>query len=254
MQKERHIAVWLRMLAQKEIATARSAGNLLKAQAAAIAKGYKEGGQSGAEEQIKEGVNDWVKLLVATYSVTIKDFAKYTFQQLDSTKKMSFQELVQGFIAREALKKSIFISETTKESVRKVISDGVENGDGEVVIASNINEAVGGTLAANRARTIARTEVHNAATYGMQAAAEETDRPLMREWVSVQDERTRDDHSEADGQQVEMDEPFEVGGESIDRPGEGSPENSINCRCTIIYLGKENEITGGDSGEFLDDE
>jgi hypothetical protein len=69
-------------------------------------------------------------------------------------------------------------------------------------------------------------------------ADEDTGRSFSRVWVSVLDERTRDWHAEADGQEVGADEPFIVNGEELDYPGDpnGSPENIINCRCVSLPI------------------
>lgn len=252
MQRERHIAVWLRMLAQMEIRASRGSKNILKAQGKRIENAYSTGGQSAAEEVINNGQSEWVKYLVVIYATTIKEFVEYTNEQLGlKPQKASFMDIVQGFIARNAYKKSKYITESSHKIVKKVIADGVSNGLGEKEIAKNLKEEFVSGVADSRARTIARTEVHDAATYGMQAAAEESDTDMIREWVAVEDERTRQAHADADGQQVEMDQPFEVGDELIDRPGEGSEENSINCRCTVIYIPKEASWSGDSSGEFI---
>lgn len=257
MQRDRHVAVWLRMLAEKEIGAARNANKLLKAQGKKIAASYREGGLGEAESTAKKGQAEWGRLLVAHYSKAIRDFADYTFEQLGhkKQKKSNFMDIVQGFIARESFKKSNLITHTNLNVLRDAVSAGVDAGEGEKEIAGRINESIGGSLAENRARTIARTEVHNAASFGMQTAAEDTERNLIREWVSVHDQRTRDWHAEADGQTRGMDEPFEVNDEFIDRPGEGSPENAINCRCTLTYTPITNDYEsggdGGDDGEEL---
>jgi hypothetical protein len=59
-----------------------------------------------------------------------------------------------------------------------------------------------------------------------------------QEWISTRDERTRDDHADADGQVVTMGAPFEVGGEALLYPGDtgGDGGNVINCRCTVAFL------------------
>ena len=55
-------------------------------------------------------------------------------------------------------------------------------------------------------------------------------------WLAALDDRTRDAHREAHRQVVELEAAFLVGGESISHPGEGSPENAINCRCTVAPI------------------
>lgn len=63
---------------------------------------------------------------------------------------------------------------------------------------------------------------------------------FARVWVSVLDERTREAHVEADGQETEPGENFNVDGEELQYPGdpEGSPENIVNCRCCAIIISK----------------
>lgn len=241
--RQQYIAMWLRLFVQKEIRAAYDATRLFKSQATLVANTYKTEGEFATIRKTQNGLNDWVRLLVTNYSRTITEFANFTREQIKtSLKKQTFLDLVQSFIAREALRKSQFIVGTNVELVRDAITDGVGQGLGELDIAKGIKEALGGAIAIPRARTIARTEVHNAATYAMQEIAQSSNLNLMREWVSVHDERTRDAHVEADGQIRGLNEPFDVGGESIDRPGEGSPENSINCRCTIAYIPQENSL------------
>jgi uncharacterized protein with gpF-like domain len=87
---------------------------------------------------------------------------------------------------------------------------------------------------------IARTEttrVENSARYEVGKKGEELGFKMKREWVATTDERTREEHADADGQQVDMDEPFTVGGEQLMYPGDtslgASAKNTINCRCTI---------------------
>ena len=61
-----------------------------------------------------------------------------------------------------------------------------------------------------------------------------------REWLSTRDDRVRDSHLEADGQVRGIHEPFEVGGEELMFPLDpnGSPDNTINCRCTTLPIVK----------------
>jgi hypothetical protein len=60
---------------------------------------------------------------------------------------------------------------------------------------------------------------------------------MSKEWLATKDDRTRPDHIAADGQQVEMNGKFIVGGVLMDRPGDTSApaEQTVNCRCALIY-------------------
>jgi hypothetical protein len=49
-----------------------------------------------------------------------------------------------------------------------------------------------------------------------------------------------------DGQTVGLEEYFDVGGDQLAYPGDpdGSPEETINCRCTVIMLDQGGTSTG----------
>lgn len=91
-----------------------------------------------------------------------------------------------------------------------------------------------------RAHTIARTSVVPAANGAHDEVAgiiNDEVVALDKEWLTAQDDRVRDWHAEADGQRVPYGEPFDVGGEALQYPGDpaGSAENVINCRCVVLY-------------------
>ncbi len=136
------------------------------------------------------------------------------------------------------------ISETTGEQIAAIVN-AHENEDitsGEM--ADLIEAEIGGTNAASRAATIARTETHSAAQYGSMAAAESLGIPnLQKIWVATSDDRTRDDHADADGQSVPINDTFTVGEDELEFPGDpsGSAEEIINCRCAMVYDDKETE-------------
>ena len=84
----------------------------------------------------------------------------------------------------------------------------------------------------------ARTAVTSAQNGGRQAsydAAEKMGVVVQKEWMATKDERTRYEHGAADGQVVDKDKPFKVGGEKLMFPGDpsGSGWNIYNCRCTM---------------------
>ena len=94
----------------------------------------------------------------------------------------------------------------------------------------------------HRAEMIARTEAMRSVNAGnqdalRQATADGTVREdeIRRTWVATSDERTRPDHVAADGQEVGMNEPFIVGGASLEFPLDpnGPPEQTVACRCTF---------------------
>lgn len=87
-----------------------------------------------------------------------------------------------------------------------------------------------------RANRIARTETTGAQNAGSLAAAQ-TEGWQVKVWIATGGPRTRDSHIEASGQCVPLDGTFNVGGEQLMIPADpaGSPAETINCRCTLVY-------------------
>jgi len=86
-----------------------------------------------------------------------------------------------------------------------------------------------------RTEMISRTETLRSSNQGSQELFKEWN-VSQHEWLATKDDRVRPDHAEADGQVVGIDEPFKVGGYDAMFPGDPNlpPEESINCRCTVL--------------------
>jgi SPP1 gp7 family putative phage head morphogenesis protein len=127
------------------------------------------------------------------------------------------------------------ITKTTLAGIRGTIATGLQEGLGVEAIARKIKELGRGTISRLRARTIARTETHGAANYAQQRAAESTGIVFDREWLAVEDSRTRPDHADMDGTRIKKGENFKFpDGSAVEYPGDpsGSPAQVIACRCT----------------------
>lgn len=98
------------------------------------------------------------------------------------------------------------------------------------------------------------SSVTNAAiNAGYLAAAKDEDSPdgLVKVWISMEDDRVRATHRDAHGQRVPLDQPFNVGGTRMDRPGDvGAPiEEVINCRC-ILAIDRASSASAVASGAW----
>ena len=85
----------------------------------------------------------------------------------------------------------------------------------------------------------ARTAVTSAQNGGRQdtyTSAKAMGIALKKEWLATLDARTRPAHGAADGQQVDVDEPFILDGYKLMFPGDKSAPAYLvyNCRCTTI--------------------
>ena len=165
-------------------------------------------------------------------------------QLKDDDENSLFEDLAQEWVSKEGLKRSHSIADTSEADVLAAISDGLDDGLGVAEIARNIREVT--DLTPWRAETIARTETHNAATYGsiesVRYAEDNLGVEMEKAWAPTIDGRTRPAHAAMSADDyIPMDAKFLVDGEEMDRPGDpaGSAENTVNCRCALIYREEE---------------
>ena len=103
-------------------------------------------------------------------------------------------------------------------------------------------------LTRSRAALIARTETHNAASFASHMYHNQVRNDLgikmLKRWTATNDARTRSAHSIANGQTVDMDEKFTVGGTQMEFAGDpaGGAKNTVNCRCVIIYVDEDDIV------------
>jgi len=158
------------------------------------------------------------------------------------------------------------IAGTTQEEVNRTIREGIAENES----VSDVQDRVTSTLRRmaegdddpetdvdqSRARRIASTTTTTAFEKGQEKAMRENGM-FGRMWLSQRDVHVRRGHLEADGQTVELDEPFQVAPslaaseEELQFPGdpEGSPANVINCRCTALPIPDRETFTEMQSEE-----
>lgn len=124
------------------------------------------------------------------------------------------------------------VNDTTIQALRDTLSEGVANTESVGELGDRIAE-VFDDARGFRTETIARTEVGSALNFGrneemgMQGIEQ-------KQWLAIFS-NTREDHAEADGQIVAINEMFVVGGEELEYPQDpsGSAGNVINCQCSV---------------------
>ena len=125
-----------------------------------------------------------------------------------------------------------------KKQITATVTSGILQGNSINKMAKDLMNRVT-DMNKNSAVRAVRTAVTEAENAGRQAAADELEKKgviMGKRWVATHDSRTRDEHLEADGQIVENNKPFVVGGEELMFPGDkslgASGWNLYNCRCT----------------------
>jgi hypothetical protein len=113
------------------------------------------------------------------------------------------------------------------------LNDQVAGAADPAQAASDVMDTASDIVAGQLGR--ASEAVSNAASYDVASyyASYLGQTGVTHTWNAVGDEKTRPEHLDADGQEVGLSDPFTVGGEQLDYPGDpaGSDWNILNCRC-----------------------
>jgi hypothetical protein len=150
-------------------------------------------------------------------------------------------ELMRQYYGIDLLNDAEGITANTRDYIQDILSDAAITGISFDEIVKLLETDP--NLSAMRARRIARTEVVGAANAASLINAQETDVPMVKIWLSVDDKRTRRSHRFVDDQTVPLDTPFNVGGVQMMQPGVRQQPNGlptpanevVNCRCVLGY-------------------
>lgn len=146
------------------------------------------------------------------------------------------------------------IGDTAWATARHELEAGFRAGEGINELRERVQRVL--RTSESRARIIARTETVSASNAGTLRGVRTLGRfgPQQKQWLATGDSRTRDTHYDADGQTVPVDDYFEVGGASLDFPGDpgGSAAEVVNCRCTVTFVDAEGGAV--DEGDLTEEQ
>lgn len=118
------------------------------------------------------------------------------------------------------------ITDTTRDALRGLISDGIEEGWSSAKLASHFEDSF--VMSRDRAEMIARTELAMAHVQGNVEGWKETGEVEKKKWIVSQDE-VCDICQELDGVTIDLDDDFD----GPDGPLDAPPAHP-NCRCDIV--------------------
>lgn len=191
---------------------------------------------------------------------SVREFGDGIFQQAkqiwpgkhETKATRVYEDWAARYIAKQTGQHITTIMGTSRKKVQSIVKrltqETIEQGFSNAELAAELRSEFEG-LSKGRSRTIARTEVQMASNNASIEAVKSLQIPgMMKEWVTAQDDRVRDDdahadHSAMDGTEVEIDEKFVVPPDSeMDGPGDSSapPEQVINCRCVLTFKSRNN--------------
>lgn len=155
-------------------------------------------------------------------------------------KKFTFDPWIEGclnWILQNAASKVANITATTEAKIKAAVYETFEQNEDTSYLAKAIEYDT--AFSKTRSLRIARTEIVAASNAGSKYAMDQTGMQYYKIWVSARDARVRKTHASADGQKVEADEPFVVGGSKLLFPGDSSmgaaAKEIVNCRCTTVF-------------------
>lgn len=146
----------------------------------------------------------------------------------------------------------ITVQKTFIEQISSIINNAFGNDRTIIQIRNDIEKAVNNKdFYKWQALRIARTETTTISNYAALQAAKNSKLVLLKEWVSVQDSRTRKrpenfyDHLNMMGVTAELNEKFNISNDLLDYPGDPDAEagDVINCRCGLSFIPKR-DING----------
>lgn len=211
------------------------------------------------DEDINDDINDDIKEVLEnitkSFIENLEDFydeeittssmllaAKASAEELDLKFNFNkYNKVTKKYLESKKIEWAKQVAETTENRVKELLVKGFQEGLGSYDIAESIYEDA--VFSYNRAEAIARTEIIGSCNYADYSMWQLDDDVYAKKWSSTGDGRTRLNHSLADGQIRKLNEPFDVGGEKLMYPLDGSlgagAGNIVNCRCTMFYLTKE---------------
>lgn len=123
-------------------------------------------------------------------------------------------------------------------SFKKAIETGKTPAERATLVKEVSKQAANGEegpFTMTRAVTVSRTLSTAAANGGKLEGWKQSGLVKKKRWRAANNKRTRKDHKEVNGDEVDIDKPFIVGGEKLMHPGDpsGSAKQIVNCRCTM---------------------
>lgn len=173
-------------------------------------------------------------LLDAMLDDMVHRFGKDAIEEIGKQNAFANSARVQDFIHRHSAQLITQINKTTKRQIQDTLAEGFSAGEGLDAMHNRVMD-VFADASESRAATIALTESTHAAGFGTNEAIIQSG-VEYKEWLAVQDQHTRETHSQLDGQSVPSEGVFQSSsGDTAPYPGAfGLPEENINCRCAVV--------------------
>lgn len=179
-------------------------------------------------DEVEEGVR-YANEMRPVSAALIIDFGQAALDEIGLDALFEIERPgMEQWLAEELARNGKNISVHTAKEIKRVINAGLAEGEGISKLADRIEDLYSG-FSRTRSLTIARTEVGSASGQAKLEGYQQGGVP-RKEWLSAFTPTSRDAHMAADGQVVDINDPFSIDGNlTMTAPARtGVPEQDIN--------------------------
>lgn len=244
--KDHYFKAFERRRSSWDMNLTRKSADLFKKEAEAVINSFKKHPttEAGIKAALEEAIDSkaWNQFFTMTWQSMVEEFAQETYNSLKShggfETKAAFDWLnavTNSYIIRTAALKVVGVTDFTKSVIAGLVKH-IFDTEGTMDDVAKAVKSTYEDFSRYRSFRIARTEVAGATNYGSMLGAKESGVAKRKEWLSSGDERVRKSHEHIDGEVVGINQKFSNG---LHFPAEyeaNKPEETIHCRCTLVYL------------------
>jgi SPP1 gp7 family putative phage head morphogenesis protein len=191
---------------------------------------------------VHEEADSWAKKLKPIIRSIFEKYGAQAVQDFSTGIDFSINNpRAVAFLDQHTPKFTFEVNSTSMERIKLLIGEKINLGATQAELTSAIRDEFS-FYEKYRAARIARTESGIAGNAGINEGFHQAGVKTKR-WLASRDEKVRDTHNIADGQEVAVSDPFDVGGFLLNHPGDpsGPAGEIINCRCTMRGLTEDSE-------------
>lgn len=153
-----------------------------------------------------------------------------------------WRKTISDYIDSDGAEMITNITDSTKNYIKEYISEAIKNGTSAAELASDMRDHFA-DFNRSRSMLIARTEIARAQNFATNEGAKMTGLELTKTWLHAGNSpNDRDDHADADGQEVDFDDTFDINSDyapSYPHDGSGGADEEANCNCTFFTSRKK---------------
>jgi HK97 family phage portal protein len=228
-------AYWRQMIEKTDVWEANMASTLVKlftTQEAEVLENLNEEYKAISDVlfDAKKNNKDWKLVLLPIIKRVVEDKTLEELDFLGVGGSLSLQsDTLINYIERDSMEFVSSVNTTTRNKLKKTLSDGVKLGEDADQLAKRIRD-IYKEATENRAKMIARTEVMRANNFATQEAYRQSGIVVGKEWLTAIDERTCPYCNELDGKILSLKDNYFSS--SFGKISE--PPLHPRCRCTTM--------------------